>query len=246
MKSLILCVAFVGCLVASSLGQNGPSMLGPADAYDLGGRKVRIPSPDLFTDTMSLYPRIADRLSATESPLNDVLAVHVTDDLIPQIRNGEEPDLGFYTKVSVAKQLRTFDAQPSEFGTLVAEFEKQSPGTLQAIAKTGERSASERLSHHWGTDASLKIGETRMLGHFDKQARSISSMFLMNMEIFQRKLTILGSMSLVHLNDRIVFVYVFRTATADTDQQTVAEFTKRWLAKIIAANPTQRIEQPKT
>src|SRR5688500_14773661 len=77
-----------------------------AETFDLGGRSVRVPAPESFTDTVRNYPRIAERLIASESPQNEVLAVHVTDEILPRIKNGEEPDLPFYTKVSVWKQLK--------------------------------------------------------------------------------------------------------------------------------------------
>lgn len=238
MKSLLLVVcvvSFAGYLAAQNSVKVAP-IPAAADTYDLGGRAVRVPAPEKFTDTMVLYPRIAGRLIAGESPLNEVLAVHVTDDILPQIKNGEEPDLPFFAKVSVSKRLKAEDVEASDFQTLVAEFEKQSPGLLQSIVKTGEKGAGERLSNHWGGDVSLKFGETRMLGYFDKQPRSISSMFLMNLEMFNRKLVIVGSMSLVHVNKRIIFLYVFRIPSSSTDQEMVADLTKYWTAKTVAAN----------
>jgi hypothetical protein len=204
--------------------------------YDLGGRSVRVPAPERFTDTVLHYPRIAARLIASESPENEVLAVHVTDEIMPQIKAGGEPDLPFYTKVSVWKQLKGADVETHEFRSLAAEFEKQSPAALQSIAKTGETGAGERLTTHWGSEANLKIGETRLLGVFDKQPQSVSSMFLMSLEMFNRKLLVLGSMSLVHVNKRVLFLYVFRTPESAADQDLVAEMTRSWVARTVAAN----------
>ena len=93
-----------------------------------------------------------------------------------------------------------------------------------------------RLGQHWGGETNLKIGETRTLGYFDKQPHSISSMFLMNLEIFDRPMLILGSMSLVHANKRLLFVYVFRITSSGKDRDLVAKFTKAWTSKIITAN----------
>lgn len=196
------------------------------DSYDLGERKVRVPAPDNFTDTMVLYPRIAGRLVASESPLNEVLAVHVTDEILPQIKNGEEPDLPFYTKVSVLKQFKAVDVESADFQSLVADVEKQSPGALQSIAKSGEKTSNEGLNKHWGGDVGLKIGETRILGHFDKQLQSYSTMFIVNLEMFNRKMTVLGSMSLVHVNKRVLFLYIFRLPTSASDQDVVANVAK--------------------
>ncbi len=239
MKHPTLLVLLISILAVASLAQTGmkdTTVAVPAGSVDLGGRPIRIPAPDNFTDTMLLFPRIAGRLIASESPLNEVLAVHVTDEILPRLRNREDFDLPFYTKVSVLKQLKSADIELSDFQAVAAEFEKQSPGMLQSVVRSGEKDTGERLSRHWGGETNLKIGETRTLGHFDKQPHSISSMFLMNLEIFDRPMLIFGSMSLVHVNKRLLFVYVFRIPTSDKDQTIVAEFTKTWTAKIVAAN----------
>lgn len=207
-----------------------------ADVFDLGGRSVRVPAPDQFTDTMINYPHIAGRLIASESPMNEVLTVHVTNDILPQLEKGDDPDLPFFTKVSVAKRLKSADIEAADFQLLVAEFEKQSPGSLQSVIKSTEKRADEGLSNYWGTKAELKFGETKMLGHFNKQSQAISSLFLMNLEIFNRKLTIVGSMSMVHINKRLLYVYVFRIPASDDDPTVVADLTKSWTAKIVAAN----------
>ena len=234
MKKRLASLVWVFLLVGPICAQNGESQ-GP-QTYDLGGRAVRVPAPESFTDTVTHYPRIAARLIAAESPQNEVLAVHVTDEILPQIKAGGEPDLPFYTKVSVWKQLKGTDVEAFEFRSLSAEFEKQSPATLQSIAKAGETGAGERLTRHWGSEANLKIGETRLLGVFDSQPQSVSSMFLMSLEMFNRKVLVLGSMSLVHVNKRVLFLYVFRRPESAADQDMVAEVTRSWVARMVAAN----------
>jgi hypothetical protein len=238
MKNRILLAAGLVLLqsVFASHTAWGQSPAVSAVSVQLGGRAVRIPTPDKFTDSMLHFPRIASRLIAAESPGNEVLAVHVTDEIVPVLRNGEEPDVPFYTKVSVFKELKGVEVEPWDYNALVSDFEKQSPGALQAVVKKAEKDMGERLNDFWGSDAGLRIGETRMLGYFDKQPQSISSMFLMNIEQFNRKVIILGSMSLLYVNKRVLFLYVFRIPTGTGDQEKVEGVTRSWTAKTIAAN----------
>lgn len=232
--SIVCIVVFAGTLAAQSVSKERNPV--SAVSVELGGRTVRIPAPDRFTDSLLHFPRVAARLMAAESPMNEVLAVHVTDDMVPMLKDGQDPDLAFYTKVSVVKDLKASDVEPSEFQSLAADFEKLSPGSLQSIAKNAEQGAGERLTRYWGSDASLRIGETRMLGYFDKQPQTISSLFVMNAEMFGRKLLILGSMSLVHVNNRVLFFYVFRLPNGTDDQDRVTSLTRSWTAKTVAAN----------
>lgn len=134
------------------------------------------------------------------------------------------------------KEFKTLDVEPLDFQSLAADFERTSPGSLQSTVKSVEQGANARLADHWGGDVSLRIGETRMLGYFDKQPQVISSLFLMNVEIFNRKMLILGSMSLVYVNKRVLFLYVFRLPNGKDDENAVTGVTRAWTAKTIAAN----------
>ena len=234
--NLLIALACVPVFVVCSLAQLQPKAASAADLYDLGGRSIRIPAPDNFTDTVPTFPRIAARLIASENPMNEVLAVHVINDVLPQIRAGAEPDLPFCTKVSVWKELKSADVSAAEFALLAAQFESQVPGALKTEMPVSEKGVRERLKEHWGTETNLKVGETRMLGHFDKQAQAISSLFLVNLEMFNRKMLVIGSMSLVHVKGRVIFLYVFRFPESGDDPSLVTDFTKAWTAKLIAAN----------
>lgn len=232
--SIVTIALFAGCLAAQPLSKDARAV--SAVSVELGGRTVRIPAPDRFTDSLLHFPRVASRLIAAESPMNEVLAVHVTDDIVSVLKDGQDPDLPFYTKVSVLKEFKSTDVEAADFQSLAADFEKLSPGALQSVVKSVEQGAGERLTNHWGTDSALRIGETRMLGYFDKQPQAISSMFVMNAEMFDRKLLILGSMSLVHVNKRVLFLYVFLVPNGTDDQNLVTGLTRSWTAKTIAAN----------
>jgi hypothetical protein len=232
--SIVGIVVLAGFLAAQPVSKEVSSV--SAVSVELGSRTVRIPAPDRFTDSLLHFPRIAARLMAAESPMNEVLAVHVTDEIVPVLKDRQDPDLPFYTKASVLKEFKNIDVEAAEFQSLAADFEKLSPGSLQSIAKNAEQGTGERLNHHWGTETSLRIGETRMLGYFDKQPQSISSLFIMNAEMFNRKLLILGSMSLVYVNKRVLFLYVFRVPDSADDQSMVTSVTRSWTAKTIAAN----------
>lgn len=232
---IILSAAFVSVNGQDNGGPNEPSR-GVFPAFDLGGKLVKIPAPANFAETMSRYPQIAGRLIASESPLNDVLAAHIDAATLPMLNDGGEPDIPYYTKVSVPKHLRSADVSLADFRALAAELKRQPPLALQATLKKDESEADARLSGFWGMAANMKVGETRTIGHFNEQDRVISSLFVTNSEAFGRRFAIIGSMSLVLVNDRLIFLYVFRTTTDPRDQEDVIGLTKSWTARTIEAN----------
>lgn len=239
MRYFTLAFALAVSVTGPAFSQNAETAYdqkGAFSVFDLGGRSVRIPAPVQFTEAVTAFPHIAARVAAGENPMNEVLAVHVSNSIVPDLKGGGEPDLEFYTKVSVLKQIKATDITPDEFTDLADAFERQSPGALQTIVKNGEAGTTERLNNHWREDVGLKIGETRMLGYFGRKQGSVSSMFIMDVEMFKRRSVILGSMSMVHVNNRVLFLYVFRIRQSDKDREAVVGLTKSWIAATLAAN----------
>ncbi|MGD9587809.1 MAG: hypothetical protein AB7Q37_08050 [Pyrinomonadaceae bacterium] len=224
----------------SVLGQNGSGPKsqdsGVPPSHDLGGKRICIPAPEHFTDTIERFPLIAGRLLASETPLNEVLAAHIDDSILPLLKDGGEPDIPFYTKASVPKHLKSTDISSDEFRALAAELKRQPPLALQSALKKQEADMDSRISEFWGVSANMKVGETRTIGHFNEQPNAISSLFVTHSEAFGRRFLTIGSMSLVHVNDRLLFLYVFRTTADPQDQSAVIDITKGWIARTLQAN----------
>lgn len=138
-----------------------------ADKYVLGSRTVRIPAPEGFIDVVPRFDRITSRFVATESPDNEVLAVHVPRTLVPRLEKGEEPALDFYTKVSVSRRLKTVEATPEMFAEVVKVFQESSDTLLDPkgpVLTSVMKNAEKGLNEHWGEDTGLKISEPKNLG----------------------------------------------------------------------------------
>lgn len=86
MKNWIASVVWIAVFAALLAAQ--PASRVSAVSVEIGNRTVRLPSPDRFTDAIMHFPRVASRLIAAESPMNEVLAVQVTDEIAPALRKG--------------------------------------------------------------------------------------------------------------------------------------------------------------
>jgi len=240
MNSIVKVVIVLAAAVISVVGQNGSGTgegeIGPLMVHDLGGKRLKIPAPDNFTESMLRYPQIAGRLLASETPLNEILAAHIDNSVLPLLKDGGEPDIPFYTKASVPKHLKATDVSSEDFRTLAGELKRQSPFAVQATLKKEETEIDARVSEFWGMAANIKVGETRTVGHFNEQERAISSLFVTHSEAFGRRFLIVGTMSLVHINERLLFLYVFRTTTDAEDHKAVVDLTKTWITRTLQAN----------
>jgi hypothetical protein len=77
---------------------------------------------------------------------------------------------------------------------------------------------------------------SKIFGTFDKTDRVFSSMILVGTEINGRKVSTLGTMSVVFVNHRLVYVYAYKMSPTEGDVKEMNAFTKKWTARIVAAN----------
>jgi hypothetical protein len=194
--------------------------------------------PDGFTEISSNFAIVAARIRATEGPGNDFLSLGVPKTFLPKLEINQDIDLEFYTKVSAVTSLRSMDVTPANFAQFAA-LEKNFGSFIDpdsTVMKNAERSSTKGLTELRGKDTPVDINGTTNLGFIEKSPRVFTGMMLMNLEIYGRKITTLITMSMVHVNDRLVTVSVYRMAPDQNSIRELTDFTKKWTAKIIAAN----------
>lgn len=212
-----------------------------SDVYKLGSRSVIIPTPEGFIDIIPRFDKVSQRFAITEAPENELLAVHVPKSFIPALEKGDNPDFNFYTKVSVAKGYRYFDATPADFKSLNDFYDKLSPSMLapnSQFLKTTMANINKGLTDISGRNTNIELSEKpESLGYFDRRENTYSLMMLMTIKYTTAKSTpLLAATSMVRVNSRIIFVYTYRVLNAEGDITTLRDFTKNWVSAIIAAN----------
>jgi hypothetical protein len=230
---LLGALALLFACTASTLAQNR------SDRFRLGSRTVRIPAPEGFTDVLLRFERVAGRLMATEDPGNEPLATHLPVSVIPQFEANRDHDLEFYTKVSISKRLRGVDITPEAFWQIQSSVDKEigvlfgADGTLRSRI---EGNTGKGLSALWENQTSVRIDQPLNLGVFDKGEKVISSMVFLKYEVNAKKCSMLATMSFLSVNQRLLFVYAFKTNWIKEDIEMLRDFTKKWTSAIIAAN----------
>jgi len=176
---------------------------------------------------------------ATEDPGNEPLATHFPVSVIPQFEANQDHDLEFYTKVSISKRARTTDLTPEAFWQIQSSVDREigalfgAEGTLRNRI---EGNAGKGLSALWDNQTSVRIDLPLNLGVFDRGERVISSMVFLKYEVNAKKCSMLATMSFLSVNQRLLFVYAYKTNWVKEDIEMLRDFTKKWTAAIIAAN----------
>ena len=210
-----------------------------SDSYEMGSRTLRLPGPERFVEISSQFPFVSQRLRSTEDPKNEALAIHVPESFVPKLKISEAIDLEFYTKISVNRQIKSIDVAPSDYAAVIATLEKQCGTYIDpkgSVMQNVESNSRKGLSDVYSEPTQVSINGVTNLGFFEKTRNVFSGMMLVNLEVGGRKMTTLGTFSVLHVNQRIVFVYVYKMRPTDSDTAMITDFTKKWTARIVAAN----------
>jgi hypothetical protein len=210
-----------------------------ADNYQFGTARIRIPAPDAFFDVFPRFTAVRDRFIATENPGLTSLAVHVPDLMAAELNKSQDIGLSFYTKVSVSKGLRTTNVTSAQFRTFIATLEEQFDASFDVnapVIRNSVEKSRKALNKQYGNETDLDISATKNLGFFQNTANVFSGAVLITVEAYGSTIPMVGSLSLIHVKNRIVYVYVYRSLKDEQDPVILRDFTKKWTAAIIAAN----------
>jgi hypothetical protein len=211
--------------------------------FQLGDQVTRIPAPVGFEEGASQFEKIKQHFTATEAPDNDMLAVHLPRADCERLRAGEFGPFDFYTKISIRRAIRGENYSAARFADLVEAFRKSGSQildingpTMKGIVARLDKSLTELSQQSTEIDLSQPVN----LGEFDTRPNVYSVMLLMNFKTKigdeEASVPVLGGLSYVRINQRLVYVYTYRKYKAGADVQTLRDFTKAWIGQILAAN----------
>ena len=240
MKPVLLSLLLAACAVGAAAQAPAPTTRA-ADAYRLGDREVIIPAPAGFVESTSRSERVKEFFTKTEEPDSDFLASHISTEDMERILRGEKFDFGIYTKVSIQKRLRATDIKREDFSQIVANVRANSPRALdlkgpelQAELKRLNKRLDEKLMQ-------LDLSQPVNLGEFINTADAFGALILVKFKVTgvngQRERVMVGSVSLVRVRARMLWVYTYKNFHTEKDADDLRDFTERWLADIRRANP---------
>jgi hypothetical protein len=224
---------------AEAASRNSQSATTPSHVYQLGTRSVVIPPPAGFAEAFSQSDAIAKILIATEAPANEVLTAHLPVEVLDKIKRGEQTGYDFYTKVSVLKLAKAHDMSDAEFAALLAQVETSISQVFDIngpTMKSAVKNVRDALSNLSGKEVQVDFDQPQNLGSFDKMKNVYSFMMLMTFKGPQAKVPLLGGISLVKVNQRLIYVYTYRKFTSEKDAEVLRDCAKAWVRQILAAN----------
>lgn len=225
------------CVFLYALSVNAQQKPLGYDIFLVGSQTIRVPSPDGFVNGYPRIPELAGHMKALSDPDSRILTVHLTRELAAKIEKGEPVErLGFYATISVQKGMNDTDVTPAMFAEFIAALQRDFETAVDANMPTSVEAARKALSERWGRPADIGMVRPVNLGFFDRQANLSSVMMLSPILKDGKQIPMLGVMSHVVVNKRLLYISIYKELTADEDAMSLRDFTKKWTAAIISAN----------
>lgn len=209
---------------------------------DVGGRSISIVVPDGYIELAPEHSPYYESMRAyvAESNERELTLIRATDG--EAIANGNEIDLTRYLNVETVNALSEVSVNTDMFDefreitrTELDQLIEQANERIEAMISDG----NEEMGDTFGVDVDMSVGDLRTLPmHVDaKDTLGYSMIMKLQGSVGDEDLgddVIVATMQALHLQDKIVFVYVFG---AEDDLEWTRDFASSWANMILAANP---------
>lgn len=236
---LVKAIAFGICFVALSSSAFAQVKAKETTVLKLGKRTVRVPAPSGFVEGAERFADLKSRFSVTESPGNEMLAVLLPESIVPLLEKGEIPRFDEWAKISILKTIKEIDVDAASFKDFAEKFEKMTPQLIDEknpTFKNAVSNARKGLNDLLGNDTVMDISQPKSLGTFDRKADTHSTLIVVTLKDALGSRLLLGTLTLLRVNQRLLFVYTYHEYTKDDDPERVRNFSKKWTTDILAAN----------
>ena len=206
------------------------------EAIKVGDETIAIPLPTGFVRFDGLNPQVDQLMQSMIPPTNRSLLVGATAQDAALAKAKTPGNLSRFMNIQTMVKVEGEKISLSEFETVRGELEKQfaasGTGPEGFQSEVNKRIADAKLP------IALKLGETRMLGVYEKSDRSIDMGMMMNTQVgTQAPETMVAAASCVDVRGKVLFLYVYADYHNQADVDWTRTTVKSWRESILATNP---------
>lgn len=212
-------------------------------SLQLGNKVILIPTPAGHAEISADFENLKVRFAATEPPQNEFLLGYVTTSDYGLLKSGQAAALEQYAKIAVVRQTKERTMTREEFAAIVDYLRSNTGKILDPKSpemKKVFQQFEQQISKELSTDFKTAPTETTVLGTFNDKPNIYSSMIASTLKReLDGKITflpVLGTLNILHINDRMISVATYRGYKSQADVDELKSFTNDWTNAILAAN----------
>jgi len=227
---LIILAAVLGFASAGHAADNQTTV-------EVGGKNITVPLPAGMADSAAAGEKAIAFAQSVTPKGNRALLLLVPQDQVAALATEAKPALLKYAMLQSNREFNDRNVSPEMFSFVSRFVKSQILGKEAVLNKAVQQGAKEAA-----TEAkNISLGETKPLMMIRDDKRAMSSLLLMkiayNKDGTSFDIPLLSSMSLVHLQSRVLYAYVYTIYLDESDLNWIKTTTEQWLKDMIAANP---------
>jgi hypothetical protein len=211
-----------------------PAISVAEELIKVGQKTFEIPLPEGFVKFSGLNPRIDKLMQSLTPPSNRSLMVIATPKDAANAAAENPTNLARYMMVQTFRESEKIALSVDDFKQVASEFEK-SFGKKKALEDM-EKEVNQQFKKAQ-PGVKLVLSQTVMLGVYDKSERSIDAGMLAQSKVENNKAENMAvAMSIVLLDDKLVYLYVYADLTGPKDVEWTRTTLKGWRESVLKVN----------
>jgi hypothetical protein len=211
-----------------------PLALFSAEEAKIGDVTIKVPAPSGFVRYDGLNERIDGVMLQMVPKTNRLLLMFATPKDAALAKKGKPEELGRYMMLQTFRAAEDMKLSAKEFGQVVEGVEAQFASSEKAEQLQDEVNAQLKKTK----DAKdLKVGETVMLGVYQKTEYSVDMGMLIKAQVRNEEPTpMAAAFSIIRLREKVLYLYVYSGYYAAEDIAWTRKTVKEWREAVVAAN----------
>jgi len=226
MKTILFLLAFILL----------PLVVHADDKVKVGDQSITIPYPEGFVRFDGNNADVDKIMQSMLPPSNRSLMVVATPADAAKAKAGKPGNLDRFMNIQTLRAAEGEKISLADFKTISGQLEKQFTPDGGGIGNIEDEVNKRIKEAKLGVD--LKLGETKLLGVFDKTDRSVDMGMMMKTKLGDAAPeTMAAGMSFVVVHGKVLFLYVYANFKNADDITWTRNTVKAWRQAIHAANP---------
>jgi hypothetical protein len=235
-RTVITGALFAVALVVVSAQDKGTSA--PASAgnqtFRVGGKTILLPSPS--TDVVEVGSDYRVLMENFVPENNRLLAGFIPPENFPALKKGSLKSLETYAMVEVPRRAEFMDMDAGAYKQIVDALSKQFGADLEAQMKEQEETINRRLKSLSAEAATISLDKPVPLGLLFSKTDACGVGLIMPVSSQGSTTRMVMGMTVLRVQSRILFGYVYTVYKDETTVQWVRKTTEAWADTILKRN----------
>lgn len=216
-------------------------MLGISSTVSVGGQNINIPTPIGYVKITPNMSELYEMQQLIVHPANELLIAFMPEELIPQVLQGEIPEIERKFSVQTAKSVSGKVLLSTDFQRLKAKIKSENDefiGKVEGRVPNLIEKLNKEFSEKYNIDLALSLSQVVPLPIHEETEHTLAysafSKYVMNDELGRPTIIVsVATITMIHVNGNLLFLY---SSGGENDLKWTREASRSWVERLFSEN----------